>query len=124
MDSLTPAARRIARGSLVLLWLSTACVSMAELHGQSQLLLQRAQVRTDWQTPITLAGALLDAALGLAIWRSHARSVYLAAGLAMGFMTLVASILLPGLWLDPLGCLSKNASIAALLLILHQDARS
>lgn len=121
---LTPTARRAARAALVLLWLGTACVSLIKLHGQGQVLLQRALLPEPWQKPIILAGALLDALLGLAIWRRHAPNVYLAAGIAMAAMTVIATALLPELWLDPLGSLSKNIPIAALLLILHQDAQS
>jgi len=121
--SLTSTSRQAARLALVLLWLGTALVSCIELNGQSQALLQNTRLPANWQAPITGGGALLDAALGLAIWRRHSRSVYLAAGATMLIMTLIASALLPALWLDPLGCLSKNLPIAALLFILYQDAR-
>lgn len=37
-------------------------------------------------------------------------------------MTLTATVLLPQLWLDPLGSLLKNLPIAAMLLTLLRDA--
>jgi hypothetical protein len=114
--------RRLARASLVVLWLLTALVSVLELQGQGRQLLETAQVPGAWIAPVILAGAGLDLALGLAMWRWHRRWVYLAAGLAMLGMTVVGTLLLPELWLDPLGRLSKNIPIAALLLILHEDA--
>ncbi len=114
--------RRLARASLVFLWLLTALVSVVELQGEGRHLLEAAQVSAPWIVPIILAGAGLDLLLGLAMWRWHRRWVYLMAALAMLGMTVVATLLLPGLWLDPLGRLSKNVPIAALLLILHEDA--
>lgn len=114
--------RRLARASLVFLWLFTALVSVLEMHGEGQHLLEAAHVSSTWIVPVILAGAGLDLLLGLAMWRWHRRWVYLAAALAMLGMTVVATLILPGLWLDPLGRLSKNVPIAALLLILHEDA--
>lgn len=114
--------RRLARASLVFLWLFTALVSVLEMRGEGQHLLEAAQVSAPWIVPVILAGAGLDLLLGLAMWRWHRRWVYLAAALAMLGMTVVATLILPGLWLDPLGRLSKNVPIAALLLILHEDA--
>lgn len=115
-------ARQLARASLVALWLGTAAVSLLELDGRSRALLEAAATPAAWVVPIILAGAALDLLLGLALWRWHRRRVYQLAGLAMLGMTSVASLMLPGLWLDPLGSLSKNLPIAALLFILHEDA--
>lgn len=120
--ALDASPRRLARASLVLLWLGTAAVSLIELQGQSLALLRQAGTPAGWQQPLVLAGAALDALLGLALWRWHRRIVYRAAGLAMLLMTALASLMLPALWLDPLGCLGKNLAISALLLILHEDA--
>jgi DoxX-like family len=114
--------RLLSRASLIALWLLTAVVSVVELQGQSRALLAAAHTPDAWIAPLILAGAGLDLTLGLALWRWHRRWVYLSAGLAMLGMTLVGTLLLPDLWLDPLGRLSKNLPIAALLLILHEDA--
>ncbi|MFG6447967.1 DoxX-like family protein [Roseateles sp. BYS180W] len=114
--------RLLARGSLVLLWLFTGLVSLWELHGQSLALLRAAHTPAVFELPLVVAGALLDILLGLALLCWHRRSVYLACGLAMLLMTLVATFMLPGLWLHPLGPLSKNVVVAALLLLLFDDA--
>ncbi|UXH80178.1 DoxX-like family protein [Roseateles amylovorans] len=114
--------RLLARASLIALWLLTAAVSLIEFNGQSRALLADAATPAAWIAPLIVGGALLDGVIGLAMWRWHRRWVYLAAALAMLAMTVVATLLLPGLWLDPLGRLSKNLPIAALLLILHEDA--
>jgi len=56
--------------------------------------------------------------MGLALWRWPARySAWAALGL-MGVMTVTATVLLPHLWLDPLGSLLKNLPIAAILMVL------
>lgn len=115
-------SRPWARASLVTLWLLTAAVSLWELQGRGQALLVAAGTPAPWQTPLIVAGSLLDLAVGLALWRWHRRWVYRLALLALLGLSLTATLMLPTLWLDPLGCLSKNLPIAALLFILHQDA--
>lgn len=107
------------RLSIVFVWLGTAVASVWELQGQSAQLLQAAGVQhpalARW---LILAGAGVDAVLGLAMLIRPARWTYLAALAVMALMTLVASILDPSLWLHPLGPLTKNIPIAALLFIL------
>jgi hypothetical protein len=71
---------------------------------------------------VIVAGALADLLIGLAMWRWHRRWVYRLAGAVMLLMTAVATVILPTLWLDPLGSLTKNLPIAILLLILDEDA--
>lgn len=122
MDGLSPSALRHARGSLVVLWCATALTSVIGLHGRSAALLQSTTLPANWHDELILGGALLDAIVGLAIWRWHRRAVYRFAAFNLCLMTLVASLLLPSLWLDPLGSLTKNLPIAALLWILHKDA--
>lgn len=114
--------RKLARASLIALWLWTAVVSVIELNGQSRELLAAAATPPAWMPALILGGALLDLVLGLAMWRWHRRWVYLAAGAAMLSMTIVGTWMLPSLWLAPLGQLSKNLPIAALLFILYEDA--
>lgn len=107
------------RLSIVFVWLGTAVASVWELQGQSAQLLQAAGVldvlMARW---LILAGAGVDAVLGLAMLVRPARWTYLAALAVMALMTLVASILDPSLWLHPLGPLTKNIPIAALLFML------
>lgn len=111
--------QRWLRLSIVFVWLATAVASVWELQGQSAQLLLAAGVRdvslAHW---LILAGAGVDAVLGLAMLLRPARWTYLAALGVMALMTLVASVLDPSLWLHPLGPLTKNIPIAALLFIL------
>jgi hypothetical protein len=121
--TLHPAGRRAARLSLVGLWLWTGVVSLWELYGQSAALLHAAGLDAALAQTLILSGAGLDLLIGAALWRWHAPRLYLAAGLAMLVMTVLGSLLLPSLWLHPLGPLSKNLPIAALLYLLFLDAR-
>lgn len=114
--------RVLARGVLIALWLATAAASLIEIDGQSRALLTAAATPVAWIAPLIVAGSLMDLAIGLAMWRWHRRWVYRLAGAGMLLMTVVATLILPSLWLDPLGCLTKNLPIAVLLLILDEDA--
>lgn len=117
--TLTGKDQQLLRLSVIAVWLATAVVSVWELQGQSAQLLQAAGVQDpSLARLLILGGAGVDAALGLAMLLRPARWTYLAALAAMGLMTLVASILDPSLWLHPLGPLTKNLPIAALLFIL------
>lgn len=114
--------RRCARASLVAVWLATALVSVLGLHGQSRELLAQSGTPIAWMAPLILGGACLDLLIGLAMWRWHRRWVYRLAAITMVGLTVIGSVMQPSLWMDPLGCLSKNLPIAALLFILHADA--
>ncbi|HEY1396297.1 DoxX-like family protein [Roseateles sp.] len=114
--------RIVARGGLIALWLATGAASLIELDGRSRDLMVAAQTPEAWIAPVIVAGALVDLLIGLAMWRWHRRWVYRLAGAMMLLMTAVATVILPTLWLDPLGCLTKNLPVAILLLILDEDA--
>lgn len=114
--------RLVARGALIALWLATGVASLIELDGQSRDLMTAAATPQDWIAPVIVAGAVVDLLIGLAMWRWHRRWVYRLAGAMMLGMTAIATIILPSLWLDPLGALTKNLPIAVLLLILDEDA--
>ena len=119
------ASAQLLRGSLVVVWLATAVVSVWELHGQSRELL--AGLPTAWAeghapwlpTAIILAGAAAYAVLGLAL--RPGRKAYGAALLMMLIMTLLATAIHPAWWLHPFGPLTKNLPIAAILWVLLQD---
>ena len=121
------ASAQLLRGSLVVVWLATAVVSVWELHGQSRELL--AGLPTAWAgghapwlpTAIILAGAAADAVLGLWLALRPGRKAYGAALLVMLAMTLLATAIHPAWWLHPFGPLTKNLPIAAILWVLLQD---
>jgi hypothetical protein len=108
--------RQWLRLSLVFVWLWTSVVSVCELRGQSRGLLVAGGIADSGVADVlVLAGAALDAALGLWLLLRPSRSAYLSALAVMVLMTAVATVLSPALWLHPLGPLSKNIPIAAVL---------
>lgn len=123
MSTLPLPVARLLRYSLVAVWLITAAVSVWELHGQSRDLL--AGLPAMWNTPgrvaaLILGGAAADAVLGLWMAWRPGRAAYAAALLLMAAMTVLATVIQPGLWLHPLGPLLKNLPIAAILWVLLQ----
>lgn len=118
-----PSNDRWERASLVAVWLGTAVVSVLTRHTQGEALLRAAGLSDamliQW---LIWGGAAADLAVGLALWRFPGKRSYQAALALMGVMTLTATVLLPQLWLDPLGSLLKNLPIAAMLLTLLRDA--
>lgn len=112
------------RFSLVFVWLATAVASVWELDGQSTELLVAAGIDDPaLRRGLILGGAVVDALLGLLLWLRPTRAVYFAALAAMVGMTGVATLLLPALWLHPLGPLTKNLPIAAALWLLASPRR-
>lgn len=110
---------KLLRHSVGLVWLGTALVSVLEWRGQGTALLHSAGVWTPWLVNTLIgAGAAADGILGVLLCVRPARSVYLAAIGMMLVMTVVATYLLPALWLHPLGPLLKNLPIAAALWLL------
>lgn len=119
LESMDQFQRRYLRLSLVFVWLWTAVVSVWELQGQSRALLVAGGVSdTGVANALVLAGAVLDAILGLWLLLRPTRPAYLLALATMVVMTLVATVLSPSLWLHPLGPLSKNIPIAVVLWLL------
>lgn len=119
----SPQAWRLAHASLVFVWLWTAAVSLWEFHGTSQQLLAQLAPYPSWASQGVIAsGALADVLIGLWLWRRPSRAACATAAAVMAVMTGLATLLQPDLWLHPLGPLSKNLPIAALLCLLWQRA--
>jgi DoxX-like family len=113
--------KNLLRYSLVFVWLFTALVSLWELNGQSAQLLKDATLGESASRWLILSGAAIDIALGLLMWGKPSRRVYQFALLVMLFMTLLATVFIPALWLHPLGPLTKNVPMAVMLLILARS---
>lgn len=120
---MTPNEHRWLRLSLVVVWLWTAFPTVWEWNGQSLALL--APLPGAWQEikPVLIGGgAVFDALLGMWLWWRPGRAAYSAALVTMLIMTLLATAIDPGLWLHPLGPLSKNIPIAAALCLLWRHS--
>jgi len=111
--------RDLLRLSLVFVWLYTALASFLELEGRSAELFLGTVMEGSRFIPVLIWGGIaVDVALGVAMYLRPARLIYLLALMFMLLMTLVATMLAPALWLEPLGPLTKNVPIAAILLVL------
>jgi hypothetical protein len=126
VPALTAVSARLLRASLVAVWLGTAVVSAITHRTQGEALLRSAGLTDDvWIQALIWGGAAADLLMGIALWRWPGRHSAWAALALMGVMTLTATVLLPHLWLDPLGSLLKNLPIAAILVVLGtQSARN
>lgn len=117
--ALNPAQTRLARGSLVAVWLWTALVSAWQARALGvQLLQANTHIPTTLYPCLIWSGIALDLLLGLLMLLRPRPGVYMAALLATVVMTLLGTWVDPALWLHPLGPLSKNLPILALLWIL------
>ncbi len=117
--ALSATEHRVARLSLAALWLWTALVSMQQADGMSTQLLQAsAQVPAESYPWLIYGGAAVDLGLGLLMLLRPGRVVYLAALAMTLIMSVVGTWVDPSLWLHPLGPLSKNLPILALLWIV------
>ncbi|QHE84000.1 DoxX-like family protein [Hydrogenophaga sp. BPS33] len=119
---MTPQDREWLRWSLVFVWVSTALVSVWEWRGQSMALLSPLDVRFEQLKPWLIgSGAAVDLLLGVWMAWRPGRRVHAVALSAMILMTAVATLIQPDLWLHPLGPLTKNLPIAAILVVLLRN---
>jgi DoxX-like family len=117
--------REVARLSLVFVWLWTAAVSIQQADGRSLALLQQQHALPATLFPwVIWGGAGVDLALGVLMAWHPQRWIYVVAGGMTLLMTMVGTWLTPELWLDPLGCLSKNLPILVLLWLLARETSS
>lgn len=120
--ALSARERQLARMSLIAVWLWTAFVSVQQAQGMSVQLLQ-ASPRIPPQTYpwLIYGGSAVDLILGMLMLLKPDRLVYLAALFMTLAMTVVGTWADPTLWLHPLGPLSKNLPILALLWIVARE---
>jgi hypothetical protein len=117
--------RPILRWSLALLWLITGVVSL--LPGGFALAaatLAPFGVSATAVSAVVILGSAADIAIGLALaLRWHVRLAGWISLIVMLAYTVVATILIPGHWLDPLGSLLKNLAVlgATLAMLALED---
>ena len=112
----------LLRASLVATWLATAVASALEAHGQSASLMAAAGLHAPLLAALALwGGVAADLGIGLWLWLRPSRAAVDAALAATAVLTIVATVLLPGLWLHPLGPLLKNLPIVAALVVLRRS---
>jgi hypothetical protein len=107
----------VAIGTFVLFWLITGLVSLGPGYDLAAAYMRRAGAGP-LSEPSVVAGALADLIVaGLIAWRPTARLGLLAALAVSVFYAAAGSLLLPGLWVDPLGPMMKIWPILALNLL-------
>lgn len=110
-------------GALVAVWIGTALASAwtADTTGPA-LLAAQPGLPPSWHPWLIWGGAAVDLTLGLAMWLRPCRLVWSAALAATLAMTAIATWIDPTLWWHPLGPLTKNLPIIALLGALQRIA--
>jgi hypothetical protein len=117
--------RSVARFSLAAVWGWTALVSAQQADGLSRdLLAANPHIPVALHAWIIWSGAGVDLLLGLLLACWPRTWVTQSAWVMTLLMTLVATVVDPGLWLHPLGPLSKNLPILALLWLLSRNKTS
>lgn len=123
MVVMKPSDLRWARLSLVAVWLWTALVSAWQADGAARELLKpSAHVPPEAYPWLIWSGIVVDLLLGLLMAFRPSPMVYRSALLMTAAMTVLGTAIDPSLWLHPLGPLSKNLPIVALLWILSKEA--
>ena len=108
-----------ARWSLITVWLLTALVSVLDPDRIGHSLLHQASwLPSASHDGLIELGVVADLGIGVWMWLKPGRPAYLAAACMTCLMTLLATVIAPTLWWHPLGPLSKNLPILALLSIL------
>jgi hypothetical protein len=107
----------IVLATLSLFWIATGLIALASGYQSGKELLQQAGFG-ELAGPAAIAAAILDIAIGaaIAVRAAAAAALYAALGVS-AFYALAATILLPRLWLDPLGPVVKMIPIFVLNLV-------
>lgn len=110
------------RWSLVLLWWGTVAASLHD-GGEAgiALLRQATGIGHGAALALVLLGCAWEAAIGLLLALRPGALAYRLAAVGVIAMTLLASVLVPTLWLDPFGALLKNLPVLALLALLSRE---
>jgi len=116
--------RGVILASLVAVWVGSGIASLLLAPARATELLAGLGLQGGSALAITWAGAVADLLLGAALlWGRRRRLVLLAQLAVMAGYTVLATIALPGLWLDPFGSLLKNLAVlsATLALLAIED---
>jgi uncharacterized protein YbjT (DUF2867 family) len=116
--------RGVILASLVAVWVGSGIASLLLAPARATELLAGLGLQGGSALAITWAGAVADLLLGAALlWGRRRRVVLLGQLAVMAGYTVLATIALPGLWLDPFGSLLKNLAVlsATLALLAIED---
>lgn len=116
----------VARASLLLLWWGTVVASLHDGGAAGVTLLRQATGMGETAAlTVVLLGCAWDAAIGLWLLVKPCARAYRVAATGVVGMTVLATGLVPALWLDPFAALLKNLPVLALLhLMAQKEARA
>jgi uncharacterized protein YbjT (DUF2867 family) len=110
--------RPLLKLSLILLWLFSGLIPLMGFNNQAQMLLHAINLPSDWIMPVIRITCLWDIILAIALCFSFKNQLIgLLQFVTVASYTLVASIWLPELWLNPLAPLLKNLPIMVAILM-------
>jgi uncharacterized protein YbjT (DUF2867 family) len=103
---------------LAAFWIGTGLISLGPGWQEGLSYLREGGVPEDWARAGVIAGALADIAIGVgvAVRRTARKALYAAVAISVFYM-LAGTIVLPRLWLDPVGPMLKIWPILALLFV-------
>jgi uncharacterized protein YbjT (DUF2867 family) len=107
----------LAIAGLALFWIATGLITVGPSRAAAIAVLTDRGVASAFATAIALGGAVVDIVLGLAVAvRRFTRVALIGMLVVTGLYLLGASVLLPALWLDPLGSLVKTLPLVLAVL--------
>jgi len=123
-STLRPSLEWLLRAGIASMWLIAGIVSLGLYPVEASLhLLVQIGVPASMAPPLLTGASLLDIALGLlTLWPRAPRWLWTAQIALVTIYTLIISLRLPELWLEPFGPVAKNLPILALLVLMRQLA--
>lgn len=111
----------ILRSVLAFVWLVTAALTFGLYPVDDSLqLLQRVPLEKSGKLVLVYAGAMLDLAMGVLTLVWPRRLLWLGQLVVVAGYTVLATMLVPELWLHPFGPLLKNLAVLAVIWLLYR----
>jgi uncharacterized protein YbjT (DUF2867 family) len=103
----------IAIVGLALFWIATGLITLGPSRAAAAAIFTGVGVSPTAAVALAVAGAVVDIIVGTAVmFRTAARAAVIGMLMVTAFYVFAATLLMPGLWLDPLGPLVKALPVA------------
>jgi uncharacterized protein YbjT (DUF2867 family) len=115
----------LLRLSVAFMWIIAGVVSLGPSYDDGLALLRQIGAPAGMAPTMLVGSAILDIALGvLTLWPRRVPLLFTAQMVLVLLYTVIISVFLPELWLEPFGPVAKNVPILVLLLLLrHTENR-